>query len=139
MIGTNKWLSIYDEFMDNYPRMASNAIDWYPSGRSEIIIVMSDRSKVVYNGNTQRFSFVRCTDDEYPNLTEQEWRCKFASKLYEKMTDQCINQKELAELSNMSQKTISKYLNAIATPSTYNLDRIARVLNCSISELTNFY
>lgn len=139
MIETNKWTLIFDEFMDNYPRMARDAIDWYPSGRSEIIIVMSDRSKVVYNGNTQRFSFVRRTDDEYLNLTEQEWRHKFAAKLYEYMAENCISQKELAELLNVSQMTISKYLNARVTPTSYNLDRIARVLNCSISELTNFY
>lgn len=139
MIETNKWSLMFEEFMDNYPRMASNAIDWYPSGKSEIIIVMSDRSKVVYNGNTQRFSFIRCTDGEYENLTEEEWRRKFAAKLYEYMTYNCMTQKELAELLNVSQMTISKYLNAIATPTSYNLDRIARALNCSISELTNFY
>ena len=136
MIGTNKWTLIFDEFMNNYPRMASDAIDWYPSGRSEIIIVMGDGSKLIYNGNTQRFSSVGCTDDIY--LTEQEWRRKFAAKLYEKMTDKCISQKELAELLNMSQMTISKYLNARVTPTSYNLDRIARVLDCSIIELTNF-
>lgn len=139
MIETNKWSLMFEEFMGNYPRIARDVVDWYPSGRLEITIVMNDGSKLVYNGKTQSFSFIRCTDGEYENLTEQEWRYKFASKLYEYMTDNRMTQKELAELLNISQTTISKYLNAIATPSTYNLYRIARVLDCSINELTNFY
>lgn len=139
MIGTNKWSLMFDDFMNNYPSMERDVVDWYPNGKLEITIVMNDGSKLVYNGNTQRFSIIRGADSEYENLTEQEWRHKFAAKLYEKITDKCISQKELAEILNMSQKTISKYLNAKATPSTYNLDRIARVLDCSITELTNFY
>ena len=69
-------------------------------------------------------------------MTEQEWREAFAKRLrklaYKKGP---YTQKQLAELSGISEPTISHYMNGSRIPNGNNILRLARALNCSADAL----
>ena len=69
-------------------------------------------------------------------MTEQEWRKEFARRLRRiAHQNKDYNQKELAEASGISEVTISRYYNGLRSPSSDNLVRIARALDCTIDDL----
>ena len=69
-------------------------------------------------------------------MTETMWLKMFGDNLTSLMREVGYSQKELAEDTGLSESTISRYMNGKATPSGYNLERLADALKCSISELT---
>ncbi len=68
-------------------------------------------------------------------MTEEQWNAEFAKKLNYKINAMSISQKELSELSGVSETSISRYLSGTQTPKTYALTQIASALNASIYEL----
>lgn len=127
------WDSIFEDFEFNYPNIANRVIDWYPSGRMEIVVTLDDNTKRYFNflDKTIRHAF----DGESEYESEDDWRQMFARKLKKKMHDSFITHPELSELTGISTVTLSKYVSGKSTPSTYNIQKIARALNCSVYEL----
>jgi transcriptional regulator with XRE-family HTH domain len=73
-------------------------------------------------------------------MTEQEWREEFSDRLRAlKWRRRQWNQKELAEASNLSEMTISNYMNASRTPDILAIINIAIALDCRIDELIPAY
>ena len=68
-------------------------------------------------------------------MTEEQWRQEFAKKLRYKMNSQSVSQKELSDLSGVSETSISRYLAGTQEPKVYALTQIARALKASIFEL----
>ena len=70
-----------------------------------------------------------------PNLiTRQEWMKMFAKKLRELMTEQGMNQNDLAAITGIKQSVISRYLSAKVCPTFCSVEKIARALECSVDE-----
>lgn len=130
------WEPVLRQFEIDYPHIMQKMIDWYPSGRNEITIVTND-VQYIYNfiGNRLRQSS-RILDDECIR-TEQMWRDNFSERLIQKMNEAGIGQWRLSQLTGISEVSLSRYMNGKATPSCYNVDRIANALRCSIPELTD--
>lgn len=129
------WEPIYIDFENHHPDIANNIVDWYPSGQMEITVRLSNGDKISYDWMTKSIGRVyECVGpEEY--LNEEDWRFEFANRLRKKMRRFGATQDTLSEETGISRITISKYLNGRATPSTYNLQLIARALRCSPSEL----
>jgi DNA-binding Xre family transcriptional regulator len=133
----NIYDDIIDDFKQYFPVVAEDAVDWYPSGRHEITIKLIDQSKVAYN-------FVNKTMRNIPSLDdgiirpENEWRRTFGSRLYDILCVKGWSQETLSSRSGISVVTISNYIRGKSIPSAYNLATIARALDCSINELTEF-
>lgn len=70
-------------------------------------------------------------------IDEMTWRKEFAKLLRDKLRYEGITQERLAAETGISRITISKYLNQRATPSGYNLNLIAKCLNCPVSEFAD--
>lgn len=69
-------------------------------------------------------------------MTEQEWRKEFGRRLRRiAHLNKDYNQRELAEASGITEATISRYYNGLRSPTSENLIKIARVLDCTIDEL----
>lgn len=131
------WTPVYEEFVRLYPEMAESVIDWYPSGQMEITVKlkggkifeydwMRKEKIVLYDENKTRETQIK---DEY------DWRLMFSRKLNHKLYNMAMSQVILALETDISVPTISKYANCKATPSAYNLHKIAKALKCSVSEL----
>lgn len=152
----NKYLQIWEpvlrNFEENYEAMClsnkrgvtETIVDWYPSGYSELTITMSDGMMYVYNLIGSSITPIRNKDgveDPHDEISRDEgaWRKNFSKRLVIKMKKKGISQDRLSSLSGISTVTLSKYMNGLASPSGYNLERLSRALGCSVSELTSAY
>lgn len=71
-------------------------------------------------------------------MTETEWLDIFSNNLIDVLNEQGYSQEELAYETNLSQSTISKYINKKQMPSLKAIINIAYTLDCSIDELIDF-
>lgn len=131
----NDAFDVFDEFKRYYPTISKNIVSWHPSGRNTLILKLTDGSKMEYHNVLHSIRNLPTALDE-DDFTEENYQRDFSYNLMSKMTDAGITQSLLAEKTGISQVSISKYLNRKALPSIYNCEKIARALNCSMSELT---
>ena len=133
----NKWDMLYEDFKMMYPELEKHTIDWYPSGPTEITMMQDDRSKVTYDSYFNAIRFIsreNCTTD----ISEEDWRNNFGIKLSDRLIVVGMTQKDLSERTGISAQTISKYIRGCSSPSTYNIIKIAKALNCSTTSLLYF-
>ena len=127
---------LLEEFNQHYPNYARNIVEWFPVGRKEITIRLRDGKLLVYSlyGNTVQ---VIVENDPYEEQCDDEakWRESFAKRLDRLMRIRGFTSDRLSRESGLSTVTLSKYLNGISTPSTYNARKIARAMDVSVMEL----
>ena len=130
------WISLLEEFESYHPELADEVVDWYPIGRTTIVVILTDGRRLTYDliNNVTRFFY---EPKKISNVDEEVWRKEFASRLRKMMYYRCISQERLSEETGISRITISKYVNGKATPNGYNLNRIAECLNCPVSEFAD--
>lgn len=133
----NYWEPVYKAFCQDYPRLAEDMVDWYPSAQMEITVKIKDGKKYAYDFMPRRAYPVWDQNDNDIDVSEEEWRNMFARNLNKKMRNVTMSQDRLAEEVGISQATISKYVNGLATPSSLNLIKITKALRCSVHELVN--
>lgn len=71
-------------------------------------------------------------------MSEMEWLRCFSEKLQTILDDYRMTQKELAEEADLSEASISRYLNCERMPNIKSIVNIAYVLDCSVDELVDF-
>lgn len=135
----DKWREMLNDFKIVCPIEYEQIFDWYPCSQTEIIVVLDDGTKIRYDAI---FKTSRCVyrpgQDESTPRNEGEWRKEFSTRLRKKLYLSGMNSTSLSVQTNISTVTVSKYISGRASPSAYNLAKIARVLRCSISELAEF-
>ena len=129
------WSPIFEEFITKYPDLGEQTVDWYPSGQMEITIKMKSGKKYAYDWMRKLVSMIYDPEHHY-DTTEDEWRENFSRNLSRKLYNSGMSQDLLAIETSISPTTINKYIKGRATPSAYNLCKIAEVLKCSPTELT---
>ena len=125
--------AIYQNFKTYYPFLDSAVVSWSPDGPNSIIAELSDGSTLEYNDRLRAFRTVREFDD-----TEKSWKREFSSKLIKMMADKGCDQTYLSEICDISQQSISNYLNKKAIPNCYTASKLAKALGCTVSELIDF-
>lgn len=133
-----KWESIIDEFVLHYRYLADKIIGWYPSGQGEIIIMLKDGTKFRYDSIEKNTYPIYDPDEDNILEDELEWRKMFSNRLCAKMHKFGYNQSLLSEATGISQVTISKYINCKATPTAYNVQKLAKALHCNSFELIEY-
>lgn len=66
-------------------------------------------------------------------MTEQDYRNEFSKRLKNMIKDVEITQKELSEMTGISEYTISAYATGKSTPSLFHANEIARALHRPIN------
>ena len=127
------WDDVYANFERAFPSFAEEVVDWWPSGRFEITMKLKDGSRIRYDNYINACKLISCLNAGSEIGDEARWRIIFSRRLRDQMTYAGISQKELAELTGISVQSLSKYVNGTASPSAYNISKIARALNCSPS------
>ena len=125
-------------FKTYFPSIAEKMTTAYPNGRFEIVVVLNDGSKHIFNSITKSIRKPPRPEDDSELISETMWKKEFALRLYEMLSVKGITQSELAEQTGLNPMTISKYIRGQSTPTAYNLASICRVLGCSISQLIDF-
>ena len=117
------------------PDMYESAIRFEEIGPHELMIYRKDGSRVRYDCfNGDWFKWYP-TDYDINKRSDEKIIQDFQWRLRRTMTVKCIGQAKLAELSGLSQKTISNYLSGKSMPDILKLNSLARALNVDVSEL----
>ena len=132
----------YDKILERmsvmFPSIYKRVVNWYPSDNSEIVVVLDDGVKMAYEGFDDTIRTIKSNTISYDYMNEADYRKKFSDAFRYQMRMSGIMQYELAERTGISVQTLSKYLKGTATPSTFNLIKIANVLGCPVSKLTYY-
>ena len=128
-------ITYLDEFMMRYPQFADLIEDFRINGYYEFIIKLIDGRFVLYFELENKIKVIAT---EPGDLTEEECREIFAMRVKYRLFVRSITQEDLSERTGISRIMINRYLTGKATPSWYNVIKIARVLKCPIDEL-RFY
>ena len=123
---------VYDEFSFNFPSIAKQATSYHHISDIELIIKLENGEVVSYENINKS---LRILPSDSMSLTEEECRREFAIRLKLMMTVRGTSQTKLSEATGIQQHMISDYTNGKRAPSLYNLDKIAKALNCSLDEL----
>ena len=122
---------IYDNLNFYFPFIVREAVEYIENGSFELIVKLTDGSFILYNDLERT---IRKLPKDCKHMTEQECRKEFGIRLKNIMFQKSITQNELSEITGIQQYLISNYINGKTTPSFYNVDKIAKALNCSIEE-----
>lgn len=71
-------------------------------------------------------------------MSEVEWLEEFRINLLRMMDEDLIKQKELAEVSGLSEATISNYVNGTKMPGVRAIVNLAYALSCDTDDLIDF-
>ena len=123
---------VYDEFSFNFPLIARQAISYHHISDIELIIKLKNGEVVSYENINKS---LRILPSDSNSLTEEECIREFAMRLRLMMAVRGMNQTKLSEATGIQQHMISDYTNGKRAPGLYNLDKIAKALNCSLDEL----
>lgn len=119
-------------FQMSYPHIASKVVDIHQGEDLELFMTLEDGSRMAYY---EYDNSVRELPKDDLFLTEEECRKEFGIRLYRIMRHKGIMQKELSELTGITQASISNYINGRMSPTFFTVDKIARALGCSIEDL----
>ena len=117
------------------PYIYESAIRFEEIGPFELMVYCKDGSKVRYDDfNGDWFKWYP-SDYDINKRSDEKIIQDFQWRLRRTMTLKCIGQAKLAEMSGISQKTISNYLNGKNMPDILKLNRLARALDVDVAEL----
>ena len=123
---------VYDEFSFNFPSVAKQVLYYYHISDIELIIKLENGEVFSYENINKS---LRILPSDSNSLTEEECIREFAMRLKLMMAVRGMNQTKLSEATGIQQHMISDYTNGKRAPGLYNLDKIAKALNCSLDEL----
>lgn len=124
---------IYDRFAVSFPKFEECVISWEPKGKNSITLVLDDGCTWEYNILLDAIRQVHLYDG-----TEESYKRGFSYRLADMMVDKGFDQTHLSEVSGVSQQSISNYIHKKSLPTIYVLDKLARALDCSVSDLIDF-
>ena len=114
-----------------FPFIVKEAVTYKKNSDFEWLIILSDGSSVLYDEFNKTIRRLPGNSNE---LTEQECRIEFGSRVRMYMDRKGISQSELSNRTGIVQSQLSNYMTGKTTPSFYIADKIAKALNCSIDE-----
>lgn len=115
--------------------MYESAIRFEEVGDLELMVYCKDGTKVRYDSfNGDWFKYYPA-DYDINERTEEQIVQDFQCRLKRTMTIHCIGQAQLAEMSGISQATISNYLTGKSMPDILKLNKLARALDVDVAEL----
>ena len=115
----------------HFPHIAKKVVAYSDRGWGELLIKLEDGTSILYDDIDNTIRRLPTNPD---NLTKRECSREFGLRLSRMMERRDITQCELSELTGIPQSSISHYVNGSKLPSFYNLDKIAKALNCSMDE-----
>ena len=117
----------------DYPRWSERVVNYRTTNAPWELIFELDDGQVMMYDMMERICRRLPSTKIWPE--EGSFNEDFGWRLRRAMAIRGVSQEELADRTNMSQATISHYVMGKRSPSFYNIDRIAKALDCSIDEL----
>jgi DNA-binding Xre family transcriptional regulator len=121
---------------DYYPGIMKDAVECHEDGCMGLIIRLADGEVIQYDALEHT---IRTLPPNSDALSEIECRREFAMRLRRIMYLKGVNQQYLSEATGITAVTLSNYMRGKVTPNFYNVDKIAKALDCSIEEFRYTY
>lgn len=102
----------------------------------ELIVETETGYTVLYNDQD---NMLRNLPKDSNCMSEEECRREFKYQLRKQLSLKDMSQLELSEITGIPQPVLSGYMNGKNLPGFYNLDKIAKALNCSTDEFRYTY
>lgn len=101
----------------------------------DLLIVFRDGRKILYDRYTRYYKNIAYKNTN--ELSPEQEKMEFAYMLRSLMGRYRISQEEMAERANTSQTMISHYMTGRSIPSAIMLNKIAKILGCSMDDFFN--
>ena len=115
----------------HFPLFAEKTVNSKDVGNGLLFVELVGGDKYIFDMYDK---YIHRLPQDPNNMTDEECRREFGMRLERLMRLKCMTQTELAMKTNISQYLISNYITGKTSPGFYNLDKIARALDCSIDE-----
>lgn len=136
MVATNYESVMLEHFFDQMPFIQDQMAYCYRSGPRELTAVLKDGSRAVFNDLFGRTTFLSKPSEACLGIEECSKR--FGIRLRALMNDRMVNQQELSARTGISQSAISKYATGSIEPKASTIVKLARALECSVSDLMSY-
>lgn len=98
----------------------------------DLLIIFNDDTKILYDRCTGYYKNI--TYGDVNDLTEEQEKIELAYMLRSLMKRNFITQEELAAKANITQAMVSRYVRGEAMPNAITLNKIAKVIGCSMDD-----
>lgn len=115
-----------------YEHILEKTVNIQELNNVEFILTLKDGRDLLYNDIGQT---LRELPPDKNNMTEEECLSEFGERLFRVMCRTHINQLMLSERTGIPQPVLSRYMTGKSCPSFYKVDKIVKVLGCSMDEL----
>lgn len=135
-MNTKHYEEVYEKFKKVAPQLASMTVDYRPRGDWGIRVTLTDGAQYDYDiySPAPRPAQNKNWEDA-ALIDEQKCREAFAYRLQDWMKVRNHTQWTLAEYTGLSRGIINNYIHAKTTPSLIAIKKLARALDCSVTEL----
>lgn len=123
--------TIFENFKLHFPYTAEKTVEYEQINDFDIMVTLNDGSRIIFDDLDKSMRNLPKSSQE---MTELEFCSEFGKRLRKLMYRAGVTQRELSEMTGISQPNISKYFNGKTIPSFYIADRIAKALGCSTDE-----
>ena len=120
-----------EDFKRHFPLIAEDVVEYREDDPSELFIKTNVGETYIFDAWDK--SLYRLPDDSGA-LSENECRREFGRRLRKIMIRKGLTQNELSEMTGIPQSMLSGYMSGRINPGFYNVDRIAKALNCSVDD-----
>lgn len=127
----------YQNLKNCFPHIEERVVDCWKGDRLELILLLDDGKKYVYDGLTDNI-YSYSEPVKYHDISEVDeaaYREIFSDRLKRAMRNHCVTQAVLSDRSRISRQLINKYVNGKSMPSAYTLAKLAMAIDCTIEEL----
>lgn len=122
---------MFDNFIMRFPFIAEKVVEYWESSDYGITVRLEGGDIFLYDDVD---GSIRKLPKNSNVMTEDECRNEFGNRLRRLLAVKTISQDELCDRVGIHPVMLSRYMNGKTTPSFYIVDKIAKVLNCSIDE-----
>lgn len=127
---------LYRNFEMRFPNIAERVIDIYNGMPFELVMTLSDGTTMAYFDIDET---IRRLPGDGSNMSYNECAVEFGIRLWQIMRIRCMSQKGLAIMTGITESSICNYIRGKIMPNFYNVDKIARALDCSVEDLRYVY
>ena len=123
---------LVDEFKLYFPRIADHAIKYEMRDYGQLLVCTNDDCKLIFDWYDKSILNVK---EELIDTEEKVWRSYFSNKLNRLLIRSNMTQRDLSRLTDISEVTLSKYSRGLATPSAFNIRKLAKAFGVNPTEL----
>ena len=122
----------FESMLQHYRYLLDDILEWNETAPFELTIKLKSGRTVLYDDLTKS---IRTLPKDSNNMTDEEIKIEFGKRLQKMMYIRGITQTELSEQTGITQPMLSGYINGRSMPSFVKVDKLARVLRCSVDDL----